>query len=58
LEDKKYLEKCLPPYLEHDLKALKEGRKNKSSLLDCLICELQGSINSALVDWRYYRRTV
>lgn len=44
------LEKCLPKYLEHDLKQYKEGLKNKSSLLDCLICELQDSINCAFVD--------
>ena len=32
------------------LKKLKEGIKNKVSYLDCLINELQGSINSAWVD--------
>lgn len=40
----------LPPYLEKDLKAFKEGLKNNSSLLDCLWCELYGSINSAMWD--------
>lgn len=45
---KEILEKNLPPYLEHDLKAYKEGKN--SSLLDCLISELIGSINSAVVD--------
>ena len=50
MEDKGYLEKCLPKYLEEDLKRLKEGRKNKVLHLDCLINELQGSINSAFVD--------
>ena len=44
------LEKCLPKYLEEDLKKYKEGKKNKSNLLDCLICELQDSINCAYVD--------
>lgn len=44
------LEKGLPKYLEEDIKRLKEGRKNKSTLLDCLINEVQGSINSAYVD--------
>ena len=37
------LEKCLPKYLEEDL-------KNEVSNLDCLINELQGSVNSAFVD--------
>ena len=44
------LEKCLPIYLERDLQNLKEGLKNNVSYLDCLINELQGSINSAFVD--------
>ena len=44
------LEKCLPKYLENDLINLKEGIKNKVSYLDCLINELQGSVNSAYVD--------
>ena len=44
------LEKCLPKYLEEDLKRLKEGIKNNDKNLDCLINELQGSINSAFVD--------
>lgn len=44
------LEKCLPKYLEEDLIKLKEGIKNKVSYLDCLINELQGSVNSAFVD--------
>lgn len=44
------LEKCLPPYLENDLKNLKEGLKNNVSYIDCLIDELQGSVNSAWVD--------
>ncbi len=48
--DKKILEKGLPNYLERDLENLKEGMKNKVSYLDCLIDELQGSVNSAFVD--------
>ena len=48
--DEKILEKCLPSYLERDLENLKEGLKNNVSYIDCLINELQGSINSAFVD--------
>ena len=44
------LEKCLPPYLENDIKNLKEGLKNNVSYIDCLINEVQGSVNSAWVD--------
>ena len=44
------LEKCLPKYLERDLTNLKEGLKNGVNYIDCLIDELQGSINSAFVD--------
>lgn len=44
------LEKCLPKYLEEDLIKLKEGIKNKVGYIDCLINELQGSVNSAFVD--------
>ena len=44
------LEKWLPKYLEYDLNRLKEGIKKKVSYLDCLINELQGSVNSAFVD--------
>ncbi len=40
----------LPGYLQHDLDAYKEGLRNQSSLLDCLWCELYGSINSAQMD--------
>ena len=48
--NEKILEKCLPSYLERDLQNLKEGIKNNVSYLDCLIDELQGSVNSAFVD--------
>ena len=51
--DEKILEKCLPPYLEKDLENLKKGIKNKVSYLDCLIDELQGSVNSAFIQKIY-----
>jgi hypothetical protein len=37
----------LPTYLKSDILALENGRKTNSSLLDCLYCEVQGSINLA-----------
>lgn len=40
----------LPPYLQHDLDAYKEGVHTNSTLLDCLWCELYGSINGAEID--------
>lgn len=40
----------LPGYLQHDLDAYKEGLKTGSSLLDCLWCELYGSINIAQIN--------
>lgn len=49
-KNEKILEKCLPSYLEKDLQNLKEGMKNNVSYIDCLIDELQGSVNSAFVD--------
>jgi hypothetical protein len=45
--DKSYLEKNLPKYLDHDIKAYVKGLAEHSSLLDCLRGELYGSINSA-----------
>ncbi len=39
--------KFLPIYLKKDIAALEERLKTKSHLLDCLFCEVQGSINSA-----------
>lgn len=48
--DKTYLERNLPQYLRHDLDALEEGYATGSTLLDCLWCEVYGSINSAEVD--------
>ena len=46
-DDDMILEKTLPEFLKNDIAAFIEGVKNKSSLLDCLYCEVQGSINSA-----------
>ena len=40
----------LPAYLQHDLDAYKEGLRTGSTLLDCLWCELYGSINGAEID--------
>lgn len=48
--NKNILEIELPIFLENDIKALKEGIKNKVSYIDCLENEVQGSINSAWVD--------
>lgn len=50
LYSEKILEKGLPEYLERDLQNLKEGIQKKVSYLDCLLDELQGSINCAFVD--------
>ena len=40
----------LPGYLQHDFDAYKEGRRTNDHLLDCLWCELYGSINGAEID--------
>jgi hypothetical protein len=40
----------LPEYLQHDLDTYKDGLKNGSSLMDCLWCELYGSINIAQIN--------
>ncbi len=48
--DPNYYEKKLPPFLQHDIDALIEGKKINSSVLDCLWCELYASINMAEVD--------
>jgi len=45
-EDDSFI-KFLPLYLQNDIKALIDGRIHNSTLLDCLYCEVQGSINSA-----------
>lgn len=49
-EQKRAWEHGLPGYLQHDLDAYKEGLVAGSSLLDCLWCELYGSINGAEID--------
>ena len=40
----------LPDYLQHDLDAYQDGLNNGSSLIDCLWCELYGSINIAQIN--------
>jgi hypothetical protein len=40
-------ERTLPTFLRDDIIAFEEGIKNNSTLLDCLYCEVQGSINAA-----------
>ena len=45
-----YLEKNLPPYLQHDLDSYIRGVSENSSLWDCLWGELYGSINGAYYD--------
>ena len=37
-------------YLQHDLDAFKDGLENGSTLMDCLWCELYGSINIAQIN--------
>jgi len=46
--DENSLEMSLPKYLKDDIDDLMKGYENNSTLLDCLYCEVQGSINSAL----------
>ena len=43
-------EQALPEYLLRDLVAYKKGIEEGSPLLDCLWCELYGSINSAEIN--------
>ena len=40
-------ENYLPKYLSDDIFAFQEGLRNNSTLIDCLYCEVQSSINSA-----------
>jgi len=40
-------ELSLPEYLKNDILALEKGRRTNSTVLDCLYCEVQGSINMA-----------
>ena len=44
-ERERLYEHGLPVYLQHDLDAFKDGLENGSTLMDCLWCELYGSIN-------------
>lgn len=47
LETIEEYETGLPPFLQHDLDAYKEGLRTNSKYLDCLWGELYGSINAA-----------
>lgn len=40
----------LPEYFIHDIKALDQGIKDKVSYIDCLLDEIQGSINMLYYD--------
>lgn len=46
----KYWESNLPPFLQHDIYALLEGKKKQVLYVDCLLDEVYGSINSAYYD--------
>ena len=50
IERERSYEYGLPEYLQHDLDAYKQGIKTASTLMDCLWCELYGSINIAEID--------
>lgn len=48
MKDSNFL-KTLPPYLQKDINnLLKEINNKDSKIIDCLLCEVYGSINSAL----------
>lgn len=47
MSDNDYYESGLPEYLQHDLDEYKKALVNGSNLMDCLWCELYGSINVA-----------
>ena len=51
LFDKYSFEYSLPKYLKDDIEALIIGRETNSTVLDCLWCEVYGSINSALYSY-------
>jgi len=41
--------KTLPPYLQNDINSLlEEIKKGNSTIVDYILCEVYGSINSAL----------
>lgn len=48
---KAYLEASLPGCLQYDIDALKKGMEEKSDLMDCLLDEVYGFINSALYSY-------
>lgn len=48
--NKNYLEANLPEFLQHDIDALVEGKKNQVTYIDCLLGEIYGSINAAYYD--------
>jgi hypothetical protein len=48
MEYENIYELTMPRYLKDDISALVHGYETNSTLLDCLYCEVQGSINSAL----------
>ena len=50
MKNEAIFEKCLPLYLENDLERLKNGIQQNVNYIDCLINELQSSINSAFTD--------
>lgn len=45
-----YFELGLPGYLQHDIDQFNKGLQTNDTLLDCMWCELYGSINSAFID--------
>lgn len=49
-KEEKYLEEDLPIYLKNDIENLKKGIEENVLYVDCLINEVQGSVNSAWVD--------
>lgn len=47
MADNEHYESGLPEYLQHDLDEYKKALVDGSNLMDCLWCELYGSINVA-----------
>lgn len=45
--DENILIASLPEFLKSDILELEKGLKNNSTLIDCLYCEVQASINVA-----------
>ncbi|MCD8036551.1 MAG: helix-turn-helix transcriptional regulator [Clostridiales bacterium] len=48
--NKEYLEASLPGFVQKDIEALLEGKRDNVSYLDCLYDELYGSINACQWD--------